>query len=172
MLESAGARDELDGAPAATFEEFFRTTYTRLAQMMLLLAGNRDDAEDLAQESMARVFERWDKVRHMESPAGYVYRTALNLQRKKFRRDAVRSRRVFEAEPSVDLIEAATSRHEIQRALSSLPRSQREALVLVEWIGLDAAEAGAILGIKPASVRGRVHRARAGLRKTLGGWNE
>lgn len=172
MLESAEAGPGPQGTPNLTFEEFFRTTYSRLAQMLLLMSGSRDEAEEVAQEAMARAFERWERVRQMDSPAGYVYRTALNLQRKSFRRDAIRRRIESERGRDVDLIAVATSRHDIREALGSLPRAQREALVLVEWLGLDAGEAGAILGIKPASIRGRVHRARTALRKRLGGWNE
>jgi RNA polymerase sigma-70 factor (ECF subfamily) len=169
MLESAGASQGLGEAAILTFEEFFRATYTRLAQMLLLLTGERDEAEELAQEAMARVFERWDRVRGMASPDGYAYRTAVNLHRKTLRRAAVRRRIPFPRTQEVDLIAVATSRHDVRQALASLPRAQREALVLVEWLGLDAAEAGAILGIKSVSIHGRLHRARESLRKQLGG---
>ena len=46
---------------------------------------------------------------------------------------------------------------------------QRQALVLVEWLGFSAEEAGHILRIAPSSVRGRLHRARGSLRETFGG---
>lgn len=45
------------------------------------------------------------------------------------------------------------------------PGPQREALVLIEWLGYSAEEAGPLLGIQAASVRGRLHRAREGLRQ-------
>lgn len=63
----------------------------------------------------------------------------------------------------------AEDRLEVLRAVASLPRTQREALVLVEWLGLGAEEAGGILGNAAASVRGRCHRARATLRERFGG---
>jgi RNA polymerase sigma-70 factor (ECF subfamily) len=50
----------------------------------------------------------------------------------------------------------------------TLPRGQREAILLVEWLGLDAREAGRILGISPSSVRSRVHRAKAFLTGGMG----
>jgi RNA polymerase sigma-70 factor (ECF subfamily) len=56
----------------------------------------------------------------------------------------------------------------VLEALASLPRSQREALVLMEWLGFSADEAGGILGIDSSSVRGRVHRARNALRQRFG----
>ena len=47
-------------------------------------------------------------------------------------------------------------RIDLLRAVRSLPRTQREALVLVGWLGYTAEEAGPILGIDAASVRGRL----------------
>jgi RNA polymerase sigma-70 factor (ECF subfamily) len=54
------------------------------------------------------------------------------------------------------------------RALMSLPPGQRQALVLTEWLGLDSAEAGRVLGIRPSSVRARIHRARVAFKEALG----
>lgn len=63
----------------------------------------------------------------------------------------------------------ALRRQEILTALHSLPLAQREALLLVEWMGMSSEEAGRVLGIAPGSVRGRVHRARLALRERAGG---
>ena len=134
----------------------------------MLLVGDAFEAEELAQEAMTRVLERWDRVREMDSPTGYVYRTALNLQRKRIRRLAVRTRRVFADVPTDDP-GTADDRHDVRRALATLPESQRAALVLVDWLDMDAAEAAGVLGIKAGSVRVRLHRGRAALRTALGG---
>ncbi len=150
------------------FEVFFRAEYTRLSRAMLLLTGDRAEAEDLAQESMSRVYERWERVRRMDSPTGYLYRTALNLNRKRLRRLAVHAKRVA-AMRLPDALQIAEDRVEALRAVASLPAPQREALVLVEWLGYDAEEAGKILAIEAASVRGRLHRARKTLHERLGG---
>jgi RNA polymerase sigma-70 factor, ECF subfamily len=53
-------------------------------------------------------------------------------------------------------------------ALALLPATQRAAVVLVDWAGMTAEEAGRVLGIQPVSVRGRLHRARAVLRQRIG----
>jgi RNA polymerase sigma-70 factor (ECF subfamily) len=121
---------------------------------------------------MARAFERWSRVGLMESPIGYVYRTALNLHRKRLRHLRVLARRLFAPAPVDDPAGAVESRLEVQRALRALSTEQREAMVLVEWVGLDAEEAGQVLGIQAVSVRGRLHRARAALREHLGGSDE
>ena len=51
--------------------------------------------------------------------------------------------------------------------LENLSVEQRQALVLVDFLGFTTEEAGRILGIRASSVRGRMHRARATLRLEL-----
>jgi DNA-directed RNA polymerase specialized sigma24 family protein len=77
-LETA---DELGRVTAQRldFESLFEAEYPRLMRMMYLLTGNREEARDVAEEAMVRVFERWDRVGLMDSPGGYAYRVALNL---------------------------------------------------------------------------------------------
>jgi RNA polymerase sigma-70 factor (ECF subfamily) len=153
---------------AVDFESFFRAEYRALCQALLLLVGDAFEAEEIAQETMTRVLERWDRVGAMESPAGYAYRTALNLQRKRIRRLAVRTKRRFASVRVEDIGPEADDRHDVHRALAALPVGQRAALVLVDWLDMDTDEAAHVLGIKPASVRVRLHRARSALRETLG----
>jgi RNA polymerase sigma-70 factor (ECF subfamily) len=150
------------------FTDFFRREYPRLARACLLLTSDRAEAEELAQEALARAYTRWADVAVMGSPAGYVYRTALNLNRKRLRRLAVRARHVVAPPPQPDVDDVAES-VDILRAIRSLPRGQREALVMVEWLDLDIQEAASLLGIAPASVRGRLFRARQVLRERFGG---
>jgi len=153
---------------AADFTAFFQAGYERLFQTLFLMCGNKDDAEDLAQEAMARAFERWDRVQAAETPMGYVFQIAFNLYRSRLRRIRRALTRGGPA-PAAAETNVGQIRVEVLEALSSLPRSQREALLLVEWLGFTAEEAGRILGIEASSVRGRIHRARTALRERLGG---
>jgi RNA polymerase sigma factor (sigma-70 family) len=150
------------------FESFFRAEYRSLCQALVLLVGDAFEAEEIAQETMTRVLERWDRVGAMDSPAGYAYRTALNLQRKRIRRLAVRARRRFAPVPVADIGPAASDRHDVRRALKELPVGLRAALILVDWLDMDSEQAGRVLEIKPGSVRVRLHRARSALRDALG----
>ena len=70
--------------------DFFAKRYERLVRACVLLTGRATEGEDLAQEAMPRVLERWDRVSAMDEPEGYLYRTALNVHRKALmqRRDA------------------------------------------------------------------------------------
>ncbi len=155
------------GDVARSFERFFQDEYERLGRALYLVTGNRAEAEDVAQEAMVRVCERWDRVTKTDSPVGYLYRTALNLHRSRVRRAAVRLRRGPHA-ARVDPLATAEDRDELGRLLATLPDGQREALVLVAWHGMTDEEAGGILGIEPVSVRVRVSRAKAALRAARG----
>ncbi len=155
-------------APALDFRDFFEAEYERLGRALYVLTGSRPEAEDLTQEAMVRVYERWTRVRTMESPIGYLYRTAMNLHRSRLRRLGVRARRAVVTErPVEDPLEAVHHRDEVSRLLAALPETQRQALVLVELLGLSSEEAARILEIEPVSVRVRLSRARAHLRRKM-----
>jgi RNA polymerase sigma-70 factor (ECF subfamily) len=160
-------------APPPAFEAFFSAEYARLARALYLVTGDAAEAEDVAQEAMVRMYERWDRVSRADSPTAYLYRAAMNLHRSRMRRLKVRARRLLPggppAAPVPDPAEAAEVRDEIDRALDALPASQREAVVLVEWLGLSTEEAGRALGITPIAVRVRLSRARATVQQAIGG---
>jgi RNA polymerase sigma factor (sigma-70 family) len=153
--------------PPPTFEAFFESEYPRLLRALYLVAGSRDEAEELAQDTFVRAYERWHLVARAENRPGYLYRMAVNLYRSKLRRVTRAARNVFKPAPEPDSFEATDDRDLIGRALAGLPRSQREALVLVSWLGMTDDEAGALLGISPITVRVRIHRARMALRPLL-----
>ena len=168
MIEPTSLSAVPEVVETPVFEEFFLAQHERLFQALYLLTGDRSQADDLAQEALLRAYERWDRVGSMDSPAGYVYRTALNLHRSRLRALVVRARRVFATVPAEDLSGPVSASHDIRDALARLPRGQREALILVEWLGLGSKEAGRVLGIDASSVRGRLHRGRASLRNEMG----
>jgi RNA polymerase sigma-70 factor, ECF subfamily len=160
----------LPGPPAepdCTFEEFFQAEYPSILRAMFLVTGDRHEAEEIVQDAFVRACERWEMVRRAVNRAGYVYRMALNGYRSKLRRMARGARKALRPADEPDLFAAVDDRDAIGRALSELSSGQREALVLVEWLGLTDDEVGALLGISPITVRVRIHRARAILRPVL-----
>ena len=156
----------LDPTGRGSFESFFREHYASLVRSLVVVSGGKAEAKTWHRK---RSLERWGRVSEMESPVGYVYRTAFNLNRNRLRRLARSLRRRTHPEPENDPASEVETRNEIRRVLASLPASQREALVLVEWLGLDADEAGRVLGIEAASVRGRIHGAKRTIQNHLGG---
>jgi RNA polymerase sigma factor (sigma-70 family) len=172
MIEPTSLSAVSEVAESQAFDEFFLAQHERLFHALYLLTGDRNEADDLAQEALLRAYERWDRVGSMDSPVGYVYRTALNLYRSRLRTLVVRARRAFASIPAEDFSGSVAASHDVRRALARLPRGQREALILVEWLGLGSEEAGRVLGIDASSVRGRLHRGRASLRDQLGDRDE
>jgi RNA polymerase sigma-70 factor (ECF subfamily) len=167
----AGLRDS--ETADARFEALFRDTYEPVLRAMYLFTGDRQEAEDLTQEAFARVLERWPAIDPGTNPAGYVYRTALNLSRTRRRRLsgllrplALSAQVDKEVESGYGRIE---ERDRLRRMLRTLPRGQREALVLVEWLRLSDREAASLLHVSPVAVRVRIARAKKALRSAEGG---
>src|SRR5207247_4466654 len=78
-----------DGMEPADFEGLCDSTYERVANAAFLILGSHEEALDVAQETFSRAFERWEQVRMMESPEGWLYQVAVNLSlssRRKTRR--------------------------------------------------------------------------------------
>jgi RNA polymerase sigma-70 factor (ECF subfamily) len=163
--------EAVEAEHAQAFEDFFDAHYERLLRVLYLSIGNRHEAEDLAQDAFVRVYERWPRIGRLENPAGYLYRVALNARRSRMRRIRVAAARALRLRPEqpADPQEATEDRLTVRRALATLPAGQREAVVLVEWLGLSDVEAGEVLGLSPGAVRTRLHRARAALRDLLRG---
>jgi DNA-directed RNA polymerase specialized sigma24 family protein len=103
----------------------------------------------------------------MESPGGYLYRVATNLNRRRIRSIAVRARGLLTLGAVLRDEEIDAAHRDLADAISSLSTRLREAFMLVDWIGMSSDEASRILRIAPASVRSRVHRARRELRAQL-----
>src|SRR4051812_11358932 len=93
---------EVDGDAGLPFESFFDLHYASVAKALVLIVGAAQQAEDLAEEAFARAWERWNQVRLMASPVGYVYRTAVNLNRNRLRRIGRELRRLRPADPPPD----------------------------------------------------------------------
>ena len=157
---------ETDERPI-TFEEFFEAERTRLLRALYLLTGNREEAEEVLQESFIAVWERWDRVGTMDEPTGYLFRTALNRYRSRVRRAGRAARRAVGHAHGGDGFAEAEDRVEIARALADLSPRRREAIVLTELLGYGSAEAGRLMGVADATVRRLAQDARADLKTTL-----
>lgn len=151
------------------FEGFFSSEYEHLFRTMWLMTGNKAEGEDLAQEAMARAYERWDRIQRATNPAAYVYQIAFNLKRRRVRRMRLEGAMRVRDSEGPDPADQAGARVDLMRAVANLPRHQQETLLLVTWVGMTPEEAGRLLRIRPATVRVRLHRARETLKLALGG---
>jgi DNA-directed RNA polymerase specialized sigma24 family protein len=93
-----------------TFEAFFESERVRLYRALFAVTGSRSEAEDIAQDAFLKVWERWDRVRRMDEPAGYLHRTAMNVFRDRRRRLILTAKRAVHLAPPPD--DTRRSRHD------------------------------------------------------------
>jgi RNA polymerase sigma-70 factor (ECF subfamily) len=146
----------------------------RLYRAALALCADVHDAEDLVQETYARVLARPRFLRH-DDDLGYLLRvlrnTFLNGIRAQKRRptplelDAERDGLPRAGDPRHP--EAALEVRELFAAIAGLPDDQRDAVIAIDVVGLSYREAARALKAKEATITTRVHRGRARLAKIL-----
>lgn len=153
---------------AASFEAFVDVESARFHGALRLLTRDRAEAEDLMQDALLKVWERWDHVSTMDDPSGYLYRTAMNLHRKRLRRTAVAIRHAIRPGPAHDPLDEVESRDEVLRALATLTPRQRMSLVLMDLLDYSSQEAGRLMGVSPTTVRVLASQARGALRTSTG----
>jgi RNA polymerase sigma-70 factor, ECF subfamily len=187
--DSEIARDLLSGDEAA-FTEFVHAFRKRLAQYSFLMCGHHDDAEEVAQETLLKVFESVDQLHDPERLKPWVFRIAKNQCLMKRRKSVFAP----SAEVSLDEVKPAdegggrpleiadgnarpddllltSELHEaLAKSIQSLPETYRSVVLLRDVEELSTEDAAAILEITPESVRTRLHRGRALLREQLNGY--
>jgi RNA polymerase sigma-70 factor (ECF subfamily) len=139
------------------------------------LCGRREDAEDLVQETYARVLARPRWLRRDDDLA-YLLRTLRNVHVSRMRAAGRRPAPVpmegLHAEPSAPhgawSPDAALDARELFAAIAALPGPSRDVLVAVDVAGLSYAEAGRALGVREATITTRLHRARRRIAVALG----
>jgi RNA polymerase sigma-70 factor (ECF subfamily) len=149
------------------FEAFFDAESSTLFRRLWLVTGDRAEAEEIMQDAFLALWSRWDRVAHLDDPTGYLYRTAMNVFRKRVRRASVAARRAARPAFSEDMLEAVDTREVVMATLASLTPRQRAALVLTELLAYPAAEAASMLGVRTATVRSLASQGRAAFRQIL-----
>jgi RNA polymerase sigma-70 factor, ECF subfamily len=147
--------------------------FDRLYRAAWGLTGSREDAEDLVQETYAKVLRR-PRVLHSDDDLGYLLRVMRNTYFSALR-TAGRRPRTEPLPEQLDLIEdhAAPSPQQVLESgelyglIGELPDVFREALVAVDVLGLSYKEAARALQTGEATVTTRLYRARMRLAKTL-----
>ncbi|MGH9456494.1 MAG: RNA polymerase sigma factor [Thermoanaerobaculia bacterium] len=145
-----------------------------LVNYLTHLRGDRDRAEELAQEAFVRLFQHADRYDDRADVAPYLYRIATNLVRSEFRR----LRRWRAIVPRLDRAptapESASRRvvedeicREVRRALRSLPFRYRAPLVLREIEGWNYQRIAEALGCREGTIKSRIARGREQLRVLL-----
>ena len=154
--------EEFSAYMAARQPSLMRTAY--------LLTGDRHQAEDLVQTSLAKLYLAWDRVRDRESVDGYVRRILVNENsswwRGGWRRREVATDRVPDAVPVHDVYDEGVGA-EVWRIVQTLPRRARAVVVLRYYEQLTEAETAEVLGISVGTVKSQTSRALATLRDRI-----
>ena len=146
----------------------------RLYRAARALCGSREDAEDLVQETYARVLQK-PRMLRSEEDLGYLLRVLRNTHFSRLRAAARRPR----PDPLPDELdriedrnvkgpEAALHSQELYALIAGLPDPFREALVAIDVVGLSYREAARALRVREATITTRLYRARQRLALALG----
>jgi RNA polymerase sigma-70 factor (sigma-E family) len=125
----------------ADVDAFCRREWPRLVGSLSLFTGDGDLAEDLAQETLARVCRDWRKVSNLDSPGAWAHRVALNLARSHYRHRSVARRHGSRLGAATRFDDPDTATVvAVRNAVAQLPVRQRTALVLRYFADLSVAE--------------------------------
>ncbi|MFP5309534.1 MAG: RNA polymerase sigma factor [Actinomycetes bacterium] len=147
--------------------------HRRLVGILTLHTGDPWVAEELANEVLVALCERWAGSPPIEDPRAWVTRVALNhanswiRRRVAERRARARLERLTVGDAAADGapgVDGAEDGAAVRAAVAALPRRQREAVVLRYWDGMSADEAGAVMGVDAGTVRALTHQAVTALR--------
>ena len=180
MARLAGGQD---GALNDLMERHAAPVFHFLCRML----GSEDDANDLAQETFARVYRSRYGFKPDANFSTWLFTIAANLARNHIRWRARHPNVSLDAEspeteqtlgdalpapgdaPSAGL-ESAERAAAVRAAVAKLPDEMRETLVLVEWEDKPVAEVAAILNVPARTIESRLYRARNILRERLSKW--
>lgn len=185
------ARQLLEGKPEAfdRFADHFRAKIFNYSQ---IVCGHREDAEEVVQETLLKVFENFDQLREPEHVRAWVFRIAKNACLVKRRKS------IYAPQQELSLDELMPSRgtsgdpmkieiadwsgipedevlhSELQRvldeAIGELPEIYRSVLLLRDVEELSTEETAHVLDLNTDAVKTRLHRARLLARKKLDGY--
>jgi RNA polymerase sigma-70 factor (ECF subfamily) len=182
FVERLRARDE------RAFNELVRAYERRIFGFVFRMLGNREEAEDLAQEVFVQVFKAIDQFRGEAKLSTWIYKIAVNLCKN---RNKYLNRRHADKQEDIDAFGDRTAMSEadgvtagsvagpdellmgmqvervVRDAIDSLEPEFREALILRDVEDLSYEEIAQITGVPDGTVKSRIHRARSQLKAAI-----
>jgi RNA polymerase sigma-70 factor (ECF subfamily) len=144
----------------------------------LRMCGSPEDAQDLVQDVFLQAFRKWEQFEGRSSPSTWLYTIAARVCQRRHRRRAGQPRQMeslnrllpsgdegvidlhSDGETPQDILERRETQELVEQAISRLPVDFRLPLMLKDMMELSIGEIGAILNLKEATVKTRLHRAR------------
>ena len=168
----------------AAWRELVRRHTRKVFGLAYRFAGRVDEAEDLTQEVFVKVYERLERYRADTGSFGtWLMTVARNHAIDHYRRRREERLRTFDAAEDLERFASREERQDrslereerarlVRRAVRSLPRELREALVLCDLQGLAYEEIAESLGVPLGTVKSRINRGRLELARRLLGRRE
>ncbi|MGD0015755.1 MAG: sigma-70 family RNA polymerase sigma factor [Bryobacteraceae bacterium] len=186
--EVALARDLIAGQPEA-FDRFVEVFQSKIFQYAYMMCGQREDAEEVAQDTLLKVFENFDQLREPERVRPWVFRIARNACLMKRRKSVFAPAQELSIEDFLprsdqhdgarrleipdrsalpdDLALRGELRSVIDRAIQDLPEIYRAVILLRDIEELTTEEAADVLDVNQEVIKTRLHRARLAIRQKL-----
>jgi RNA polymerase sigma factor (sigma-70 family) len=155
---------------SSDFSRFYDEEHPRVYGSMLALCGDPEVAADITADAFAKALVSWRRVAPMERPGGWVYKVALNMMRRRFRRRS-REREIYAA--TFHEVEQVTGAPDVTGLdvwvhVRALPNRQRHAIVLRYVADLTEPEIAGVLGVSRGTVASNLADARRSLAAQLG----
>lgn len=178
----------LAAGDAEAFDRFVEHFRGKIFHYSWLMCGHREDAEEVAQDTLMKVFESFDQLREPERIRPWVFRIAKNACLMKRRRsvfapahelslDELMPNRSGDSETKIEIADwsrlpdaqalDAEMRAALDRAIAALPEIYRSVILLRDVEELSTGETAQILDVTEQTVKMRLHRARLAVRHTL-----
>jgi len=168
----------------SAFEALVSRYAHRVYNLAYRMLGNKDDAEDVLQETFLRAYKNLSDFRGEGSFLAWILQIATNISRRKIRNNGRMLRSLDEeieleedtltpqlpdwthASPEKLLMDKELQEY-LQKAINTLPEKYRTVFVLRDLEGFSTQAVAKMLGITENNVKQRLHRARLALRKML-----
>ena len=168
------------GGESEAFDRFVDHFRSKVFHYSWLMCGSPEDAEEVAQETLLKVFASIDSLREPKRVRAWVFRIARNaclMHRRKSVFAPAHELSLDEVPPSGEMTDSSDAPERtlldgelkavLDRVILELPAAYRAVVVLRDLEELSTEETAEILGVKPDAVKTRLHRARQAMRQTL-----
>jgi RNA polymerase sigma-70 factor (ECF subfamily) len=154
------------------FLTFLEPVYPRLSRYSLAITRNQEEAEDLTSDTVLIALEQFEKMKDKEHFAGFLFKVASRLYKRKHYRERFRTnynRETAETqEDSAPKPDQAAEIAIVMSALGKLPPKMKETVVLFDVADLSLEEIQSIQGGTLSGVKSRLRRGRETIKKNLG----
>lgn len=158
-----------DDPPSVDFDDFYDAHRDQIGRALAFVLGDHELGREAVDEAMLEACRKWDEVRRMENPAGWVFvvgkRWGLSWRRSR-RRERRREESVMSG--GAEYSDGPTREYvDLMAALRQLNEKHRTVVVCRFHLGLSVEETSGVLGIEIGTVKSRLSRALDQLRVLL-----